>query len=162
LTPWLDGELPESRARRLRHHLGRCGICAAEVERLRVAVGWQRRALPCLLRVEGVDPVALGRAIDATLAAERIPSLPLRKPLLRPILVASVAVTAGLILLLLSVAGGPNAVLIPLGVKSPPSAVTREPDLFENYQLIERLDALENFDTVEAQPLDDDRTPHHG
>jgi anti-sigma factor RsiW len=158
LTAWLDGELSESRARHIRHHLSCCGACSVEAEHLGAAVTWQRHTLPQLFRTEDVDTGALRRALHTALAAERSPSI----PLFRPVVVAGAAVMVGLILLLLSVAGGPNAVLIPLGVKSPPLAVTREPDLFENYQLIQRLDALENFDTVESEPLDNDQTPHHG
>src|SRR5262249_41516280 len=71
----------------------------------------------------------------------------------------AVAVAVGLTLV---VAGGPKAVLIPLGVAPPPPAVRSHPDLFKDYSLIQHLDALENFDTVESEPLDDDQASFNG
>lgn len=162
VTAWLDGALPESRTRRVRDHLSRCHGCSAEAARLRAALDWQRRALPRLLAVEVLDTNSLRRRLLSALAAEERPTVRPWLPRFRPILVAGAAAMVGLILLLVSVAGGPSAVLIPLGVKSPPVAVVREPELFENYQLIQRLDALENFDTVESEPLDDDQAPQQG
>ena len=162
LTAWLDGALPEHQARRVSRHLGTCSHCAAEAERLRAAVDWQRRVLPCLVTVGELDASRLRIALLSAMAAAPNPTLPAWTPLFRPIAVAGAAALVGAVLFLLSVLGGPNAVLIPLGVESPPVAVTREPDLFENYHLIQQLDALENFDTVESEPLDDDQGPHQG
>jgi hypothetical protein len=100
--------------------------------------------------------------LRSALAAEPNPAVRAWMPLFRPIAVAGAAAMVGAILLLLSVVGGPTAVLVPLGVESPPVAVTREPELFENYRLIQQLDVLENFDTVESEPLDDDQTYQQG
>jgi hypothetical protein len=65
--------------------------------------------------------------------------------------------------LALSVAGyfgsapTPETVLVPLGIKSPPAAVSQAPVLFKDYPVIEKLDLLEHFDTVDSIPeLDDD------
>ena len=71
---------------------------------------------------------------------------------------ASSAVAAAAVILALVFAGGPAAVLVPLGVESPPVAVKANPELFKDYPLIQHLDALENFDTVQSVPLDDDQT----
>ncbi|MBP1684017.1 MAG: putative zinc-finger [Deltaproteobacteria bacterium] len=162
LTAWLDGELPEPRTRRLRHHLDACSRCSREAEHLRSAVHWHRRALPHLLTGGALETISFQNTMHSVLLAERRATVaPWTRPI-RPMVLAGAALMAGLILVLLSVAGGPSAVLIPLGVTSPPVAVTREPDLFENYQLIQQLDALENFDTVQSEPLDDDETSHHG
>ncbi len=162
LTAWLDGELPEPRTHRLRRHLGQCTGCALEAERLRAAVDWQRRTLPDLLLVGDVDTMSLRRRLQSALVAEGDSTFTPRLRLFRPLLLAGAALTAGLIFFLVSEAGGPSAVLIPLGVKSPPVAVTREAELFENYQLIQQLDALENFDTVESEPLDGDQASEQG
>jgi anti-sigma factor RsiW len=162
LTGWLDGELPERQARRVSRHLGTCKPCSAEAEGLRAAVDWQRRVLPCLVTVGELDASRLRFELLSAVAAAPNPTLPAWTPFFRPIAVAGAAALVGAILFLVSVLGGPNAVLIPLGVESPPVAVTREPDLFENYQLIQQLDVLENFDTVESEPLDDDQSPQQG
>src|SRR5206468_3127715 len=78
------------------------------------------------------------------------------KWLLRPIPMA-LAAAALVVLMLVEVAGGPEDVLVPIGVKAPPPAVSHKPGLFRDYAIIEKLDALENFDTVEVEPLDDDQ-----
>src|SRR5574337_95022 len=110
LTAWLDGELREPRARRVHRHLSHCSACSVEAERLRTAVNWQRRTFPRLLAVGDLDTMSLQSRLQSALSEQRTPILPRRIPLFRPILVTSAAVMAGLILLLLSLAGGPNAV----------------------------------------------------
>jgi hypothetical protein len=57
---------------------------------------------------------------------------------------------------------GPQMVLMPLGLESPPPAVAQHTGLFKDYPLIERLDVLEHFDTVESVPLDDEGASRHG
>jgi hypothetical protein len=135
--------------------------CSTEAERLRASIQWQSRALPAIVAVRNVDAQALRLKLQRALAAESESRDSAWKWLVRPFAVAGVAVTLGLVLVF-SLLGGPKAVPMPLGVEAPPVAVTREPELFENYQLIRDLDALENFDTVESELLDDDQTLHEG
>jgi anti-sigma factor RsiW len=161
LTAWIDGESPYRQAERIQRHLTTCATCSAEAERLRAAIRWQRQALPFLVAAENLDPGQLRMQLQRALAAEPAWSPPAWKWLFRPVAITGAAVMIGIVLVF-SLMGGPKAVLIPLGVEPPPLAVTREPDLFENYQLIQHLDVLENFDTVESEPLDDDPTLHRG
>src|SRR5262249_9845294 len=79
----------------------------------------------------------------------------------RPIAVASAAAAMAMVALMV-MAGGPTAVLIPIGAQSPPAGVRNQPGLFKDYTLIQQLDALENFDTVESEPLDDDQASRNG
>jgi hypothetical protein len=53
-------------------------------------------------------------------------------------------------------------VFISVGIESPPTAVVREPDLYTDYPLIQQLDALEHFDTVQSVPLDDEPASQNG
>lgn len=161
LTAWVDGELSPRWDARLRQHVAVCTACAAAAAAIRAAVAWQRRCLPEVVRPVGLDPALLRGRLRQALAAE--PDVPDRSWvwLLRPLAIGGAAVAVATAVLFF-VAGGPGAVLIPLGVESPPAAVAREPDLFKDYQLIQHLDALENFDTVESIPLDDDQGAHRG
>ena len=161
LTAWCDGELSRRRAERIERHLTECAACLAQAESLSAAVRWQRRALPRVTAVTDHDIGALQARLRRALAAEPEPRASFWPWLFRPVAIAAAAAMIGVVVLF-SMMGGPNAVLIPLGVESPPVAVSSEPDLFENYQLIQHLDALENFDTVESVPLDDDQTLHEG
>ena len=122
------------------------------------AIQWQRQALAEVTAVDEFDPQALHAKLRRVLAAEPAASVPLWAWLLRPVALASAAAIVAVVVLF-SAMGGPKAVLIPLGVESPPIAVSSEPDLFENYQLIQHLDALENFDTVQSGPLDEEADP---
>ncbi len=161
LTAWCDGELSRRRAERITHHLAACAACAAEAESLRAAIGWQRQALPQIMAAGELDVVPLHAQLRRALAADREPRSQPWAWLFRPVAIAGAfAIVA--IVVSLSLLGGPRAVLIPLGVESPPVAVTNEPELFENYQLIQQLDAMENFDTVESVPLDDDQALQEG
>lgn len=161
LTMWIDGESSPRQAQRIQRHLTACRPCSAEAEHLRASIQWQSRALPAIVAVRDVDAQALRLKLQRALAAESESRGSAWKWLLRPFAVAGVAVTLGLVLAF-SLLGGPTAVLMPLGVEAPPVAVTREPELFENYQLIQALDALENFDTVESETLDDDQALRQG
>jgi len=157
LTAWIDGELSPRRAERVRTHLATCPCCAVEAESLRAAVAWQRDALTRVVAVEPFNATPLRVQVQRMLAD--VDALPVEREWrwwLTPAVLASAAVAVGFSLLLW-VAGGPETVLVPLGVESPPPAVSRQPDLFRDYTLIQHLDALENFDTVEAVPLDDDQ-----
>lgn len=161
LTAWIDGALPRRKAARIERHLAACTRCSAEAEGLRAAIRWQRQILPRVATLAAFDPGPLRVKLQRALAAEPDRRASAWNWLFHPLAIAGAVVTAGVVLFF-SVMGGPKAVLIPLGVESPPVAVTREPDLFENYQLIQHLDALENFDNVESVPLDDNQTVHEG
>jgi anti-sigma factor RsiW len=171
LTAWCDGELSRRRAERIEQHLAECAACSAEADSVSAAIRWQRQALLRVTAVADGEFGALQVKLRRALAAEPEPQGPFWSWLFRPVAIAAAAAMIG-IALLFSIMGGPKAVLIPLGVESPPVAVSSEPELFEDYQLIQRLDALENFDTVESVPLsdtvesvplsDDDQTLHAG
>lgn len=161
LTTWIDGELSNWRSGRIQRHLSNCPSCRAEAEQLRADVQWQARALSAAIAVTEVDSQALRLRLQRALAAEPEAHGVDWNWLLRPFVAAAMALTLGLVLAF-SVLGGPKAVLMPLGIEAPPVAVTREPELFEDYQLIRNLDELENFDTVESEPLDDDQVLHQG
>ncbi len=75
-----------------------------------------------------------------------------RRRVWRPALafgVASLALWVGV-----SAFGGPDTVLISLGLKSPPPAVQEQPDLFREYAIIRRLDVLEHLDTGDRRAPD--------
>lgn len=161
LTAWCDGELSRRWAERIEQHLAECAVCSAEAESLSAAIRWQHQALSRVTAVADYEFGGLEAKLRRALAAEREVPAPFWSWPFRPVAIALAAAMIGVIMLF-SIMGGPNAVLIPLGIESPPVAVSSEPELFENYQLIQHLDALENFDTVESVPLDDDRTLHAG
>lgn len=161
LTAWIDGESSSRRSERIERHLARCRRCCTEAENLRATIQWQVRALSSLLTAGEVDTRALQLRLQRRIVAEPEPRDSGWVWLLRPFAAAGGVMTLGLVLAF-SLLGGPKAVLMPLGIEAPPMGVTREPELFENYQLIRDLDVLENFDTVEAEPLDDDQTLHQG
>ncbi len=160
LVAWCDGELSPRQARRVRDHLATCAACAGEAERVRTAIEWQTQAL-IGIAVAAADTHALQMKLQQALASEPDPGFPWWTWLTRPVALGAAAAVA-LVVVFFSLVGGPKAVLIPLGVEPPPVAVSSEPELFENYQLIQHLDAMENFDTVESVPLDEDQTLHEG
>jgi anti-sigma factor RsiW len=172
LTAWIDGELSSRWDDRVRTHLAACAACTTEADGLRQSIELQHRMLSQVTILPGFDPApAWTRVQRALRAAARDTQDTADAPgswmaVLRgwfghPLALAGAAMAVGLILLL-AVAGGPKAVLIPLGVAPPPVAVTSHPDLFKDYSLIQHLDALENFDTVESEPLDDDQASFNG
>ncbi len=162
LTAWIDGELSARWNDRVGQHVQACSACAAETESLRAAIEWQRRTLVNAIVVEGLDPAVLQRRFERALRADDEATVERGWSWLwRPVAFASaaVAVAAGV---LLFVAGGPQAILMPLGLEAPPAAVGLAPDLFRDYPLIQRLDFLEHFDTVESVPLDDEQGSENG
>jgi anti-sigma factor RsiW len=161
LTAWLDGELSERQARSIDQHVEACAGCAAVLHQLRTAVAVQRLALPRVAVTEAIDTERLWRRLHAAVLDEPDGQHSLWTWLWRPFALASLAATAMLVGFLI-VAGGPRAVLLPLGVVAPPPDVAQRPDLFKDYRLIEQLDALENFDTVETVPLEDDSSSENG
>lgn len=155
LTAWCDGELSDRQAQGIEQHLHACPACAAEAEGIRAAVHWQREALAQVVTAPDLNLAMLHGNLRRSLAADPEPQRASWTWLFRPFALAGAAVMIAA-MVLFSLLGGPKAVLIPLGVEPPPVEVSSEPELFENYQLIQHLDALENFDTVESVPLDDD------
>ena len=162
LTAWIDGELSPRWGKRVREHLAGCARCAAEADGLRASIALQRRVLTRLTAAD-VDVAMLQarfrRAVDGDAEVERHRSL--WNWLLRPVVLAPALATLAVIVLL-SAAGGPTDVLVPLGVTPPPPAVRRAPDLFKDYTLIQHLDELRHFDTVESEPLDDEQDAQTG
>lgn len=161
LTAWVDGELSPQWTERVREHVVRCAQCAAEAEGLRASIAVQRTALARLTAAGEIDVAALHARLRRALAAEAVPRRSVWSWFVRPLVLApAFAVLA--VLVLFTAAGGPTDVLVPLGVASPPPAVKRAPGLFKDYTLIEHLDELQHFDTVESEPLDDDQDAQTG
>jgi len=175
LTAWVDGELTARRDERVQRHLARCVACAAEAESVRATIQGQRRALSRLTAVPDLDTGPMWAAVQRGLAAADQPGAQATRPawvrwrgelrgwqwLWRPVAVVGAA-TAVAVVVTVTMFGGPQKVLVPLGVEAPPPAVSRAPELFKDYPLIQHLDALENFDTVNAEPLDDGQASDHG
>lgn len=162
LTAWIDGEAGRVWGDRIEAHLQRCPSCQAEEQFLRATISHQRELLCHLLNPVPSDTAGMLAAIRKQ-AAQQDHSAWLDEDepwwtrwgwLLRPVPVA-LAVAALLMVTLVEVAGGPEDVLVPIGIKAPPAAVKRKPAMFRDYAIIEKLEALENFDTVDVEPLDD-------
>lgn len=156
LTAWVDEALSARAQVRVTEHLRRCPECAATAAAWRGMIAGQRQVLRTLSAGSAVDAERLHARVRGVLAAEPagkvesffdLPWLP------RPLVIAGGAVLAGVALLLLF--GGPAATLMALGIEAPPVAVARQTDLFTEYSVIQQLDALQHFDTVEAVQLDD-------
>ena len=165
LTAWIEGELPERRCDYIREHLAACARCSAEAGSLRMAIAWQQRALRAVTSLDGIATVALRAQLQHALAeAERRTPLwgwrPAWSSIWGRLALAGAALSFAIVVLLL--AGGPGMVLMPLGLESPPAAVAQHTELFKDYPLIERLDVLEHFDTVESMPLDDESAAQRG
>ena len=160
LTAWLDGELTPRWAERVRRHVATCHACTAEADSLRAAIAQQQTGLARFTATADLDPSALGRRLQRLIAEEPSRSQTWRW-LFHPIAIAGAAAGAA-IFVLFAVAGGPRAVLIPLGVAPPPVAVTRTTDLFKDYPIIEHLDAFENYDSVQSVTLDEDQESQRG
>lgn len=164
LIAWVDGELSPRRSARVRGHVARCAQCTSDADGVRAAVGTQRRVLAQLAAVQVDHALLHARLRRAIVGASRTEEQPggerwwVRRQWLTSPLVISGIVATLMIVLVVTLVGGPQAVLIPLGFEAPPVAVARQPDLFMDYPIIQHLDALEHFDTVEAVHLDD---KHH-
>ncbi len=166
LSAWIEGQVSRRRDDRIRRHLAACAPCAAEAESLRAAIAWQRRALRAVATVNDLDAGPLWLQVRRILVAQVDEG---RRPwrFLRPVWphwgrVALAGAALSVAASVLFLVGGPGMVLIPLGLESPPSAVARHTELFKEYPLIEQLDVLEHFDTVESVPLDDEGAAHRG
>ena len=164
LTAWIEGELPERHCEHIREHLRACAHCNAEADSLRKAIAWQQRALRAVTSLDSIAVPSRARLQRALAAeAERTPLWvwrPAWLPMGGRLALAGAALAFAAAVLLL--AGGPGMVLMPLGLESPPLAVVQHTELFKDYPLIERLDVLEHFDTVESMPLDDENAAQRG
>lgn len=165
LTAWIEGELPERRYDHIREHLTGCARCSAEADSLRLAIAWQQRALRAVTSLDDIAAVPSRARLQRALAAETEKAplwrwLPAWSSIWGRLALASAALSFAVVVLLLT--GGPGMVLIPLGLESPPPAVVQHTELFKDYPLIERLDVLEHFDTVESMPLDDESAAQRG
>jgi anti-sigma factor RsiW len=161
LTAWIDGELSARSAERVREHVAGCPRCATETDSLRASIGLHRTVLTRLSDAGDVDAAALRARFRRAVAVEAAERRPSWRWIFRPVVLAP-ALALLAVLLLFTAAGGPTDVLAPLGVAPPPPAVKRAPGLFKDYTLIQHLDALQHFDTVESEPLDDEQGAQTG
>ena len=151
LTALADGALEAAEADAVRRHVRGCAACAAELAAIEEAVAFTREAFTELPELRpGFETRLRARLEEATAA----PSWYRR--LWRPLFVGALA-SLGVLLVARSV-GGPSSVLVPLGIQAPPKKVAEKPVLFKDYEIIEHLDELENFETVIQTPLETDIT----
>lgn len=155
LTAWVDGELSPRWTERVRAHVASCSRCAAEADGLRATIALQKSILRQVSAVADVDTAALHARLRRAVAAAAEPRQSMWRWILRPVLLVPTCALLA-VLVLFTAAGGPTDVLVPLGVAPPPPAVKRAPELFKDYTIIQHLDELQHFDTVESEPLDDD------
>ena len=161
LTAWLDGELSPRWTERVRAHVAACAQCAAEADGLRSSIPSQTAVLKRLSTMDDVDTAVLHARLRRAIAAAAEPRQSVWSRLLRPVVLVPTCALLG-VLALFTAAGGPTDVLVPLGVRPPPPAVKRAPELFKDYSIIQHLDELQHFDTVESEPLDDDQDSQTG
>jgi anti-sigma factor RsiW len=181
LTAWIDAELSRWRDARVRRHLSACADCAAAAAQLRATIETQRHALAAVAAAPDIDGQVLWTQLQRALSEAGADAVPVhswrqgrgmarntREPrwlwgwILRPMALAGAAVSVTVAVTVVLWRPDPGTVLAPLGVVPPPAAVTRAPELFKDYPLIEHLDALEHFDTVESEPLDEEQAAHRG
>lgn len=169
LTAWVDGELSDRWQQRIDSHLRRCSVCEHDARALQHSVDQQRLLLRQVMATPTSDVHALlggvRQAIAAGSMSDAVPASwagpRARHWFLRPLPLALAAAMV-LTITLTEMAGGPDDVLVPLGVKAPPVAVTKKPAMFRDYAIIEQLEVLENFDTVVIEPLDDSQAFERG
>ncbi len=153
LTALADGALTGAEAERLRDHLQTCGDCRRELRSIERTVHIQQSALALPL-----PELSLG---FETRLRQKLAEANEVSPgwaawlawIWKPLAVAAVTATA--ILVAAGPLGGPSTVLVPLGLQSPPPKLAKETELFQDYPIIEHLDEFENFESVEAIPLDE-------
>jgi len=151
LVAWIDGELPPPAARGVERHVVDCAECRRRAARLGESIDRQRTLLARAQVPPAVDVAAAWATLwEVAATRESVP----RPPVWHPALVGSVA-TALVVLLAVLVSGRPRVVLVPLGIEAPPHAVAQQPGLYRDLPILERLDALEHFDTVQSVPLED-------
>jgi Putative zinc-finger len=166
LTAWIEDQLPTRRRERVRAHLSACAPCAAEADSLRTAIAWQQRALRAVSVLDNIDAAAMKAGLRRGLAAEaaEVAAAWTVRDVWASMWgrLALAGVTVSLVVLVVLLAIGPGMVLMPLGLESPPQAVAQHTEFFKDYPLIEQLDVLEHFDTVESVPLDDGEARKRG
>jgi anti-sigma factor RsiW len=160
LTALADGELSGWSERLTRSHLRKCTPCRAEVAALRAAIVQQTQALRALQAAQPSLDSQLWQDLRRALTASRSEDSTLWT-WLRPVALAA-SVTIASLVGLVSAAGGPQAVLVPLGIQPPPPPVSRAPQLFQEYPLIEKLELLEHFETVDRIRLEEDGESQSG
>lgn len=148
LTALADGALTGGADAVVRAHVAGCGDCAAELSGIQATVDLSRRVLVDELPTlrPGFETRLRARLAEET---ERGRS---RARWWRPAFVG--ALVAASVLLMARSVGGPSAVLVPLGIQAPPKKVAEKPVLFKDYEIIEHLEELENFETVIQTPLE--------
>ncbi len=164
LTAHADGQRSRWRQWRAQRHCRRCRDCEAHAGRIAQDISDQAILLTRALAVPDLDADAMRRKTRILIAAlprEDEAPTPVARWYARP------ALALATLLLAIAVgtwqAGGTDTVLITLGILDPPSTVAHETELFQEYRLIQHLDALENFDSVNSVPLDEgDRTSSRG
>lgn len=161
LTAWIDGELSPADEQNVARHVADCSSCAQEAERLRTAIDWQKRMLPARLLDEPVDVASLRLGLRRRIGALRDQEEPSAASrswawLIRPLAVASAGLALASLFLVWR-AAEPETLLVSLGVEEPPAVVVRDPEMFKYLEVIEKLDALEHFEAVQAVQLDDER-----
>ncbi len=153
MTAFADGALQPRRAARLNAHVRVCAACHAELREIERTIAMQKAALQAPLpELSPEFELRLRQRLQELRRSDAYPTWAAR--IWKPALAAGLA-AAG-VLLAAAPLGGPSAVLVPLGIAPPPPKVAREPELFRDYPIIEHLDELENFDTVQAIPLEDE------
>jgi len=152
LVAWIDGEIPPAQALRVERHVVDCPDCRTLAAHLGDAIAQQRELLA--REREPADFDCAGAWATLWRAAAEPSAAPEWVATWHPLLAAGLA-TVMVVLLAALVSGRPRVVLVPLGIEAPPHAVAQQPELYRNYPILERLDALEHFDTVQSVPLED-------
>lgn len=161
LTAFADGEVSGWTARYALAHVQRCSFCSGELALLRSVVAQQTHSLRALQAQQSVSVAELWRRLHHSVVARPAVDSPAVWVWLRPVALAA-SVTLVSLLGLVSAAGGPQAVLVPLGIQPPPPPVSRAPVLFREYPLIEKLELLEHLETVDRIRLDDEGESQSG
>jgi anti-sigma factor RsiW len=152
LTAWVDGELSPRREEQVRRHLRSCPVCGAEAKAMRTAVEQQQQGLRRLDVAGDTDVPALYESLRRRLAQTR-PRPPWWTLHLNPGRVVSAVAVAAAALTLAWMAGGTDAILIPLGLETPPPALAGQAELFKDYAVIQHLEVLESLDEKESVPV---------
>jgi anti-sigma factor RsiW len=151
LTAWVDGELGRRQRERIRRHLQSCPDCRAEADSIRIAVQRQQHGLRRVSGASGTDVAAMYRSLQRRLAdtphyragwSARVTATRL----------VSALTAAAAAMTITWMAGGMDAILIPLGLETPPPALTGRADLFKDYPVIQYLDVLETLEETESAP----------
>lgn len=139
LTAWIDGEVHGRSGRLIARHLAHCTLCRRVEQELRAAARAGAEALRVAVPPAGVDEERAWRRLRGALAeAEAAAAAPRWRPRLLWVGAAG-ALTAAAAALYLSDFG------IALGLREPPPAVQRYPELFRDYAFFEQLELPEEI-----------------